>query len=408
MNSIKQDIRAITTSFAQASPEQIAQIVATIDRMEQRGGADALVAPLRSRLPSLGVQRPISLRRLTFAPLDPLIVRGPEWRRGRPLVPRTALMALFGIIQQHAPAGDQADAMLANAADDESVRRALGSLLWQRGAEALKDAAMPTDWRQTSGLAEADFFAIRGITVCLLSQADRLRALDRRSDDAQIIRQLHEILTVAAQSGVLAWQATLVLLSGERDFAALAGQVAQELATTPELAQGLDPAFACARELLHDKMTVLSTSGALTPLDLADMAEIIVDLEQGAGPRSERKRAAEQLRRDADRICAQSVARILDQDLLPALVRDKSAHTPADHAVAQRRAEIAARAARSFGLIGCGLGTAEKYEAQMRPIIDRLINPANPLDPIDRARLLEILGKSNLALEVMRRCVVGV
>ena len=226
----------------------------------------------------------------------------------------------------------------------------------------------------------------------MLTQGTALRALDPTQSEAQLTEQLRQNLEAAAQMGALAWQAMLIRLCGNRHFAAITARLAQDLATTPSLAQALDPAFSCARDLWENKITQMNQQGQLNPDSLADMAEIVVDLEAGAGLRSERKRAAQHLRQQAERLCAQSVARILEEDLIPALISPDQ----------QPAAEAAARAARSFGLIGQGLGVAEKYDAQMRPLIDRLINPNSELPRVERARLLEILGKNTLALEVLK------
>ena len=54
--------------------EQIRRIVAMVDGLADRGGLDALLAPLRPRLAVLHPARKPSLRRLLFVPIEPLIV----------------------------------------------------------------------------------------------------------------------------------------------------------------------------------------------------------------------------------------------------------------------------------------------------------------------------------------------
>ncbi len=402
MTILKREIRSLASSFSQASPQQITQIVATIDAMAKRGAADALVAPLRHRLPALGITRPLDLRRLGFEPLDALIVDGAAWRRGTALVPRTCLAPLFNLMREGCADLEQAELLLDRIPQDIAARNLLASLLWRHGAAALQNAVQPPDWRESTGLSNIDFTAICSIVACMLSQADRLRALDRHAAPSQTAEQLCEILEATMDHGALAWQAMLIRLCGDRHFASPAARIAQKLAgesaSRPELAQALDPAFACARDLWESEINALHLSGRLSPNKLADMAEIVLNLASDAGPRSERKRAADHLRREANRICTQSVARILDEELLPAL-------QPSEPQAGQKSgAEQAARAARSFCLIGQGLGAGEKYDAQMRPLIDRLADPASDLPPIDRARLLEILGKNTLALEVLKSC----
>jgi len=68
----------------------------------------------------------------------------------------------------------------------------------------------------------------------------------------------------------------------------------------------------------------------------------------------------------------------------------------------QSLAEAAARSARTLGLVAERLGVGDKYEARARKAIVFLNDPANCLDPVDRARLLEIMGRGTEAREVLR------
>lgn len=395
MISLHRDIQRLSGSMAEASAGQVAQIVAAIDQMAVRGPADALIAPLRPRLSALGIERPLSLCRLSFEPLDRLIVDGRRWKRGLPLIPRTALAPLFGVIGPGLTADHD---LLREAASSRTARHQLSSRVWHEAAASIENAEIPGDWREATGLPDSDFVSIRGIVIGLLAQAERLANLDSSNGELHLAEAMRIILGAAAELGGMAWQAMQVHLYQDRDFATLAQRLAHELAVTPELAQGLEPALACARDLLRDRLFALHDSGRLTPSDLSGMAGIVIDLSADAGARSQRKRAAEELRQQADNVCDQAMARVIAQDLLPALsARDEKSATQV-----QRDAEAAARAARSFALIGSGLGASEKYDAQMRPIIERLMDPASSLDRADRARLLELLGNSTLALELLK------
>jgi hypothetical protein len=400
---IKHQIKDITAALPQAKAGQLVQIVATIDAMENRGAADALLAPLRPRLNAMGITRPLTLCRISFEPLDCLIVAPPDWQRGQPLVPRSALMPLFDIMRAGNPEFSKAEAMLETAAAGGDARRALTSLLWQRGGEALAGSEAPPNWREASGLAVGDFVCLRDIISAVLAQADQLRTLDPHADEAWITQQLREILQVAAGRGGMAWQAVVTLLCAGRHFVAIAMRLATDLATTPELAKALDPAFACARELLRKKLNGAPAAGRLTSSALAEMAGTLVDIEHSAGLRSERRRESELLRREADRICGQSMERIIADDLLPRL-QAGAGQTGAGETSkeASKAAEMAARELRSFGLISQALAGSDRHQARLRPVIQTLVDPANGRTPVERARLLEILGQIDLAQDVLK------
>ncbi len=86
--AIKTKITAVRQHLAEAADRQLIEVVALIDAMADRGGADALVAPVRARLQRLNPRRPLRFSRLLFLPLDPVIVAGPEWRRDAIGIPR--------------------------------------------------------------------------------------------------------------------------------------------------------------------------------------------------------------------------------------------------------------------------------------------------------------------------------
>jgi len=398
MMSLRHEIRSLSSSVRTATDEQIALVVATIDRMEMRGVADALVAPLRGRLRALAVPRPRQLRRLCFEPLDSLIVDSAVWKRAQPFVPRSALVPLFEIMQRENPELCDGGQLLVGPESYPSGRAQLCAKLWLDGARALQSSPAPANWRQTSGLADADYYAIRSVVVVILEQADRLCRLDPRAEERQILAELREILTAAAQGGALAWQAMLVLLFSQSDFVALAVRLGQELATTSALAVGLDAAFKSVSAVLQGKLDLLGDSVSVAPMELANMVDIIVDLEAAAGPRSERKRTAEVLRRNASQLCAKAVARVVEQELIPALKRDGNEPQPEVQSIA----ETAARSVRALGLVAERLGVSDKYDARARAVVVHLTDTGNCFDPIDRARLLEILGRGSEAQEVLR------
>ena len=75
-------VAEVQRKLHRAANEQLAQVLALVDAMPARGAADALIAPLRARLASIAPARPLSITRLLFRPLDPVITTGPRWKPG--------------------------------------------------------------------------------------------------------------------------------------------------------------------------------------------------------------------------------------------------------------------------------------------------------------------------------------
>jgi hypothetical protein len=92
--------RILQRELLVADNEQIARVLAIVDNLAVRGEADNLIAPLRGRLAKLRPRRKLSLPRLLFMPLNPLLVDGPSWSAGSPPIPRTAILPLARQVQE--------------------------------------------------------------------------------------------------------------------------------------------------------------------------------------------------------------------------------------------------------------------------------------------------------------------
>ena len=77
--SLNPAIREASRGLVEARDDQVAQIVAMVDAMPDRGAADHLIAPLRARLARTRPPRPLRFARLLFLPLDPLLASS-VWR----------------------------------------------------------------------------------------------------------------------------------------------------------------------------------------------------------------------------------------------------------------------------------------------------------------------------------------
>src|ERR1035438_9681196 len=96
-NLARSELRDLRRGLAAVTDPQLVQVIALIDRMADRGAADALVEPLRARLGQIKPPRPLRFSRLLFLPLDPVIVPAAGFRAGTPTVPRTAV-APFAVV----------------------------------------------------------------------------------------------------------------------------------------------------------------------------------------------------------------------------------------------------------------------------------------------------------------------
>lgn len=283
-------LRNLNTELTSARDGQITRVVAMVDALPQRGDADLLIVPLRSRLTQLRLDRPLRFCRLLFTPFDPVIVAGAKWRPGSPTIPRTALEPIAEAVRgELAPLAAEIEAAIAGKTTaDEAVISQAGARLWQEAAQVLARAeAPPPQWQQT-GLPGSVFGALaRGIAVVLgqastlhelvenvaqgarLRPEDALRVLDiRTGHDPQAwgmllalllsrLPQADEVLRAAISSGLIgpnsvmraaAEQAIDVVLGGLEEQGGAGGpisgrelaQAGSEVVRILALLQGLD------------------------------------------------------------------------------------------------------------------------------------------------------------------------
>ena len=93
------DLRQLHSQLADAHDSKIHLVLELVDRLETRGEAEALIAPLRQRLAKLKPKRKLSFTRLLFTPFNPLIVNTPDWKPNSLAIPRTILPLLARYVQ---------------------------------------------------------------------------------------------------------------------------------------------------------------------------------------------------------------------------------------------------------------------------------------------------------------------
>ena len=171
-------IREAARGLVQAGDARILRAVAMVDALPDRGQADQIIAPLRSRLARLRPARPLRFARLLFLPLDPLIVPAARWRPEHPTIPRSVLPALAAAVAAGCgPLADAVAAMIAGrTTEDHAVVEAAGAPLWAAAGAFLPDSPPPPDWAST-GLTAPTHALLARRTGALLPWAERLRAL---------------------------------------------------------------------------------------------------------------------------------------------------------------------------------------------------------------------------------------
>ncbi len=174
---MRDPVRQIVEQLAHAPDEQVARIVALVDAMAIRGDADALVAPLRSRLSVLRPARKPRFGRVLFTPLDPVIVPAEAWRGQTCTVPRSALPSIEALVRAGlGTAVASIEIAIARLPGGNPARvHELGARLWKPAASIVRDARMPPGWIE-AGLPERAFAPMRRAVAAVLVTAAEIGA----------------------------------------------------------------------------------------------------------------------------------------------------------------------------------------------------------------------------------------
>lgn len=411
----KAAIRSVHADLRAASDAKLAEVIAMVDALAERGEADRLVAPLRPRLAALRPPRPLRFARLLFLPLDPVIVDTARWRVDSATIPRGAIPPLAGAVLAalgDAGMGDvgrDVTVMIAGqtTASAQTVLRA-GSILWPLAARALAGLERPVDWSR-SGLPSAAFGPIAATVAALLRPADKVAALRDGLARGMVLDQdlLGAVLRDTAGQGPAAWQAVTSLLLLQLPepglvLRAIAGAI-----------RGGDPALRVAGEKAADaalrQLGTMAESGGLLRAaggadgadaalaELARTGDLLAALdENGAGP--ERRQLIGQVRGHVSQACRDwTQARLHD-------VLQSPAAPGGDDAAVEAR-EYAARGLRAVETVGRRFGGAEHFDRMLRAAGDELARMATGpgFSAADRARMMELLAGPDAAIELLRQ-----
>jgi hypothetical protein len=380
-------------------------VLAVVDKLAERGEADRLIEPLRGRLAEMQPKRPLSLFRLLFAPLDPLIVAGRSWRRGSPGIPRTALGPLGRAVYCGLAADTAAglDAALAGHTGDEAdLVAAAGERLWPRAAEILAASPLPADWTAATGLPASDHATLARAVAALLARAISLLRLAACACDGvePETAELRSMLAAVVPAGPVALAMMMVLLVGWLPRSQGLINLADELASqqdNPTARVAADGAIDFVLDNLEQAPPPGPNVGEATQR-LKRVAIMLDDLHSRAVHPARRARI-EQIRRKVDTACRERFTNELDAELL----------APAAGLAGASRAEITtleatARSLRRFETTARQIGGAEQYDIELRRAAEALrpIADEDASARIDRVRLIEILQGPDAALASLK------
>lgn len=402
-----QSIRALTRSVAEAADPQIVRIVATVDAMAARGGADALIEPLRRRLGALRPARPLRLSRLLFHPLDPVIVPAARWKPEHCTVPRTVIAPMTLVVREAlgAKMASIEAAIGGLTIDDADPIMELGRTFWPEAASILAALNIPAERKQT-GLDEAVYLKLARKVAAVLSQAPLLDALC--VDTAQGLLPPNEeavermLRSVASTPDALPMQVA-VLLSR---LPQAGGQLSQ--LESKRGAGLLKAATEQAAELLLDLLE--RAKGAASPVAASRLADagaaaarvagLLNALDHDHGSPLRRKQVRD-LRQRLDDDCRARFIAGLSAELLTPL-RELPDRPDVSHIM---ELEAAARGLRGLETEARTFGGGPGYDLLLAQAADAVQASSSfgVLQTNDRVRMVEILVGSDTALAMLQR-----
>ncbi len=394
-------LRQMQRALAMASDAQLVRITGMLDHLADRGEADALIAPLRSRLAELHPSRPLSFTRLLFLPLEPLLVEAAAYTHGSLGVPRTAITPIARRVR--AALGEQG-AQAAAAAETLCLSdcfrvRQWGGTVWPAAAKVLAaDGAPPADWQEATGLNPGAWRAVARTAVTVLAEAAWLYTTLQAAASglAPEVDELRIWLEEASRRHPEPPGALLATL----------------LARLPEAVPLIEPSASdpswCARQaepaidFLLGRIRVLAAAPptVFQEIRLKSAAALLAALaDPGPAQRPSRLRQVEGLRRQLDQACRRHFADTLARRVLAPLAEAALAGPPSLEEM--EGIERTARALKRLQAIGGTLGASEAYDEALAAAVQQ-IAAAEGVGAVERARVVEILAGPAAALAFCR------
>lgn len=394
------EIRALNRHLVTARDERVLQVVAMVDALPQRGEADALIAPLRPRLAQLRPHRPLNLGRVLFTPLNAVIVPAAQWRRGSPVVPRTALPALIRQVESAKPAlaAEVTAAMAGHSTADWRLLDRVGRALWPQAGAVLSSAPVPPEWEAETGLSAVDHAVVSRAAGLVLSRAVEIaEQAEADAPDRQAVAGM--VRDAAAQGPEAIGVVVGVLLHASPALAALV------LSVTTAHGTPIDAAGRAAAERAIDSVLAQIDAEQLVaaddPAGLAGLRRTVAMLDELATlsvDRPTRFARISEARGRIDAACRVRFESVLHSDVVPRL-----GQVPTASAEDEARLEAAARNLRGFEQVARRVIGSDHYDRLLRATSAALA--PRPEDDkaarVARLRLAEILLGPEVALGML-------
>lgn len=397
-------LREVRRELCAAEDEKITRVVRMVDQMADRGAADALIAPLRSRLAELRVTRPVVFTRLLFMPLDALIVPAGAWQRSGFTVPRTCLAPLSAQLRETMPelAQELDRQLVGKLVDDRPALEALGTGLWAQAAAQLRNLAPPPLWEPETGLSVADHAELCRVIAAVLAQARSVACLvasaaSGATPDADEIRGM---MASAAADGPKALTMQLTLLMARLpNVARLVGQV-RDMAlpiNAGELRRLTDAALDFLLDGI-DQAALLAGPLDVTAARLTPVAGLLAEFHDRSGHAPARMARAREARQKMDLACQERFQSVLRTQGLYA-----GGTCPLPNAPAWDGLEQSLRDIRRFEHTARQIGGAPFYDAVLTSAAEALRLPSSALAPqvMRHLRAVEILCGPERALAMI-------
>lgn len=394
MTAAGQALRETGRSLAEAPDEQVLKVVGMIDGLDERGGVDAVLSPIRKRLRKLRAPRRVRFERLLFTPVDALILPPATWCPGGVHLSRGFIAPIAQLVRQGADPAILAavDRAIARASGD--CARQAGLLLWPEAARVLRSACRrlaDASWR-AAGLPDDEFVPAAGGLAEILAAEQELASWDGGVWQAAQEHGLAAFLQGAGRRGHRAWGMMLALLLIRFPQSQATFDAAQDVAASDRAAQAMvHAAFGAAFSAMENAQAPAVAIAPDAAATVARLAALIGSLAVHLPDQESRARARQHMVR-LSTACLSQFTDSLRSDLAEPL-RQQAGHISD---AMQDRAEETARKLRQFEQAARRLGDGVRYDALLEDTAAGL-DGLSALECVDRARLLEILQGTQVA-----------
>jgi hypothetical protein len=394
------ELRRVRRELLETDDARLRRVVATVDALQTRGRADDLIAPLRPRLAVLRPPRPLTLVRVLFTPVNPLIVPAPEWRADAPAIPRSALPPLGRVVLAALDEVERAglQALTQGRTIEQSwAVGGIGQALWPQASAALAGADMPPEWGEATGLGPEAFATLARPLALLLGEGTalhRLPGLDAERAEKEAARLLGR---AASDPATLAMMLAVLLaaMPQARNLMSIAERLGAEHGrTAPERAldfvfQGIEAGIAAP------------TSAGHAARDMRHAATLLDELEAGAvaAQRPTRLARITALRRKLQAACRDRF-RAAASAMRDAVTRNgRSAGEPTTDADVLAL-ESAAADLRRLDAVGRAMGESTQFDRTLRDTA-AAVAANTQLTYAERLHLAELLLGPDAALALV-------